>query len=109
MEPIVAFSVGGLTLLLGGALYLLVVTTQRMLRGNGGLLLAKAVTSQGLTLALDGELAAFDTALAVRRCVLCSAHERCGQLVRAGNWSELGSICVNTGYMSRLTRAGGRY
>jgi hypothetical protein len=77
-------------------------------REDGRLRLFEAARGQGVALPEPGSNTALHTsALAVRRCVLCSEHSRCDALLEARDWRLLREICPNTDYIDRLQRYGG--
>jgi hypothetical protein len=95
-----------IVLLLGGVVYAGVTGALRLLRQDGRLRLSEAVQGQGLALPgpeRDTGLRALGTA--TRRCLLCTEHARCDELLEAGDWHTLREICPNTAFIDSL-RAG---
>jgi hypothetical protein len=72
-------------------------------RDDGRLRLLEAARGQGVALpGPESNAAAHNSALAVRRCVLCAEHSRCDALLAARDWRSLREICPNTEYLDRL-------
>ena len=87
----------------GTAAYMVMSSALRMLRYDGRLRLSEALHGQGLALPevhTDASIRALG--IATKRCVACTEHARCDQMLAAGDWKTLPEICPNTSYIDAL-------
>lgn len=85
------------------AAYMVINSALRMLRYDGRLRLSEALRGQGLALPevhTDASVRALGNA--TKRCVTCTEHARCDELLAAGDWNTLPEICPNTSYIDAL-------
>lgn len=92
-----------LALVLGFGVYAAVVLGRRMLHDEGPLRLNEVLRRHGLGFPdLGTHGAAYEAALAVRRCVACSRKADCDRWLAAGGGDGFEAFCPNAGYIARL-------
>lgn len=102
MNPLETYLVLGLGFLVFAAfLYALINAAWRMLRDDGRLRLDQMLCRRGVKLALAGEHAPYDAAMAARRCAGCADKARCDAWLATGQREGFEAFCPNADYIGR--------
>lgn len=106
MSSLSTYIVIGLGVLVFAAfVYALLVSSLRMLRDDGRLRLRAMLGRYGAALDVaPGEHAAYQGALATRRCVACAEKARCDAWLDSGARDGAEAFCPNTGFVRNAAR-----
>jgi hypothetical protein len=86
-----------------GAAYAMLVSALRLLQDDGQLRLERMLKRHGATLdAAVGGLASYQTAVAVRRCVVCPDKPACDAWLASGKKEGAAAFCPNAGFVQRI-------
>ena len=89
----------GVVFVTGVVVYAMLAGTLRMVRDDGRLRLAEMLRRQGSTPEQAFELNGYQTALAVRRCMMCAHRAQCDE------WSgtrRMEAFCPNADFIARV-------
>lgn len=102
MSSLETYAVLGLgALVFAVFLYALIHSAWRMLHADGRLRLEQLLGRRGMQLAVAGEHAPYDAALAARRCVGCAAKGACDTWLASGQRDGFETFCPNADFIGR--------
>jgi hypothetical protein len=102
MSSLETYAVLGLgALLLAVFLYALLNSAWRMLHADGRLRLEQMLGRRGVQLAVAGEHAPYDAAVATRRCAHCAAKGACDTWLASGRRDGFEAFCPNADFVGR--------
>jgi hypothetical protein len=96
-----AAAFAALAVVMGIVLYAVLAAGLRIIRDNGRLRLGEMLRRNGSTpeQALDG---GYQSAIAVRRCMMCSQKAECDQWLPSGAKLGMEAFCPNAGFIGRI-------